>query len=509
MAFIPFPSDDQAIKALQKEATNATLLSTFAAQNPTFTQHPAVRKAVTSNAMQLLYKLVTIAKYPSYELVDGILVGFVEPAGQHRGQGDFSPVVYSKNTSLGTGIDRFTIGYFILPVWEKRWLTSAFEKICKYLELKGYKLFYDRGTDPRFVTEHDRESKGTFKSYVIYDQNKIKIVLNVVGQSLPYMKPQNKVQIIPSVSSVTSGSSMDRKNWTRLLHEPAAFSYAVVYPNALEHNAVVRHSLSSKQDYELSSSKSTSVQDLKYHENIQDFVPAIQFNDFLKVYKPEDIDNLEKVITFSSEVLLHGRNILPVKILSTGWNNLVKKQPDSSEQNSPEQAWAAASVENTAAIFEQLRLTLINLVCSHGITHHHVGGVDIIFYDNKMLQELIKRLEIPPYSHKAEGTEYQKADYERYAQFNWHKYAVAKFLLPPYIIECKGETILPIEAYLHHEYIIGRVGTFQKPGISLPQAKVQSELRAFISAIKTAAHFPNLTPQEIARILNLALGFNI
>jgi hypothetical protein len=125
-----------------------------------------------------------------------------------------------------------------------------------------------------------------------------------------------------------------------------------------------------------------------------------------------------------------------------------------------------------------------------------------------MLNELIKRLEIPPYTHRIEGTEYQKANYEKFASFSWHKYAVAKFLLPPYVIECKGETILPIEAYVHHEYIMSKVGKFQKPE-GLQQSKVQSELRAFISAIKAASNYPDLTPVEVARILNIALGFNI
>jgi hypothetical protein len=509
MAFTPFPSDEQAIKALQKEASNAALLSTFAAQNPTFTQYP---KNIVANERALLYKVVLGVDIVSKGVITGILVGYV---CHGHGVVARSPVIYSKDANIGTGINRLFIADSVVPLLKKTWLTSPAEKMCKYLESKGYKLFYDREKDPRVTTEHDRHLKGTFKTYTIYNQDKVWVLINIVGQGLPFISTTGKTRLINSLAQGVQAPQsdsfvgrQDQTNWNRLVNEPAAFSYALAYPNMLEHNTIVRHSLASSSEYE-QQTKNTIANELKYSENIQDFTPTIQFNDFLRFYKPEDIDNLEKVITYSTEVILKGRNTLPVKILSAGWNNVVTKNaPPVPAQPTPTTQPAAPAGIGDAALFEELRLTLINLVCSHGIKHHHVNGVDIILYNNQMLTELIKRLEIPSYTHKVEGTEYQKAGYEKYAKFSWHKYAIAKLLLPPYVIEYKGETILPIEAYIHHAYLVSRVGKFLKPEGML-QTKVQSEIRAFISAIKAASNYPDLTPSEVARILNIALGFNI
>lgn len=518
MAHVAFPTDDAEIKALQQEATDPAAIKNFAkiakgllpgALNTAkvkFTQQPQATGAVTISAQKSLYKLVNMIDIASRKLVTGILVGFLEDSGY------FHPVVYTNDVPPGN--IKYRVGPQNGTVTEQHSLTSQYDKICKYLELKGYQMFWDRELDPRVKTEPGRDQKGFFKSFTIYKQDKVRIVINVADGGLPFLSDSTKNDIAGRTHGRADyASAADNERMMRLIQRPATVSYGIVYPNALEHNAIVRHNLGAQKDAADMSNRSTTVSDPKYSENIQDFVPAISFTQFLKVFKPENIDDLQKVLSFSSDILLHGRNILPIKILSTGWTNVAPKvravanvASDAGIATAPEYGRPTETVS-----FEELRRVLVNFVCSYGITHHSVNGVDIIFYDNKMLAELIKRLEIPSYKMKSEGDSQNRADYERYAEFSWHKYAIAKFLLPPYIIEANGDTILPIESYLHHSYVSARVGKYDdnSPQTTPMQKKVQSEIRAFISAIKAAANYPDLQPTEVARILNIALGFNI
>jgi hypothetical protein len=117
-----------------------------------------------------------------------------------------------------------------------------------------------------------------------------------------------------------------------------------------------------------------------------------------------------------------------------------------------------------------------------------------------MLNELIESLSIPT----AQDTTAKKQEYDRYTKFYWHKYLIAKLLLPPYIIEKDGHIVLPIESYIHHEAIQSRVGKFGSAE-TFDTKKLQSELKAFIGALEVASKYPDLTPKEIVNALGVVM----
>ena len=358
----------------------------------------------------------------------------------------------------------------------RKYLTPTFNLINEYLAAR-HKLCYE---------EQVGKVQGVQNEIRVYDVDSsdpdVGLNINVRDLSRSTHDPAARGNLL------RSGDENTRKN---ILQDQVAFSLSIGYAGYLEHSELAHHYLATTG----ASTSSKTPQDVLKGQ--QDFVPTISFNTFTKFFAPEDVDNFAKVFDYYTDNVLNGLNRSTAEILSSGWKGIVtdkralRRTQEADQQN----------VVDLSAEYENLRIKLLNFICAFGIKHVHKNGMDIILYNNDVLEKLIDRFKIPPRSTYGS----KRVEYERYERYNWHKYLIAKLLLPAYIIEKDGRIALPIEAYIHHEAVQSKVGKVGAP-TSFGEKKFQSELRAFTGALQTAMEYVDTaSPDDIVTGLHLAL----
>lgn len=499
----PFTSAAQKVKTVAAAA--AANLPVFIKKHPTFNQNPYATNQLMRQLKSAINTPLAGVAIDDNSLAVGIFVGYTKDINGTQTQ-TWHPVVYveqprvvqdlsktSGTTSLsGTPVrtkptpTQIRSHYVLLRpevnyIKQRVYLDSNFKLITSYLESK-YKQGYEA------LAGSKQGVVNSFKSYMV-DSGDVEVdfAINVYDLSKSYLSPKDTTSVILGYN----GQVIED-----ILADRVLFSMSVAYPGYLDQSDIAQHYLRVEKGGQARSIASSRTKSPVFKDQ-QDFVPSIDFNVFVKHFAPEQMDDFGKVFDYYSDVIIHGVNRSKAEILTSDWKNIItSKETLQATQTADKQQTIDLSAE-----YENLRLKLLNFVCAFGIKHVHKNNLDIVFYNNDVLEKLIAAFNIP--SPDVWNT--KREDYVRYANYSWHRYLIAKLLLPSYFIEKEGQIMFPIEAYIHHESVQQVVGKFGAPK-SFDEKKIQVELRAFVGALETALEYVDkMSSDDIVSGLKLAI----